>query len=296
VHKLRRILTAPFRWLRRLILAVTGFLSRQGHRLHDFFTDVPGDRPITDSFQQAIESPAELLPHLDALRKHLLRALIFMGLTTALSFVFSSQILAWLAVPLEGGIKSLMAIEVTEPLSTLMRISLLTGFVLALPYLAFEVWLFIAPALHPRSRLWGLLAIPAVLLFFLAGIAFAYYVILPTGIPFLLGILGLPAQIRPASYISFTTGIMFWIGVSFEFPLIIFLLASLGWLSYKTLVQQWRLAVVIIAVVAAIITPTIDPVNMSLVMLPLLLLYLLSIGLAYLANARRGSVTPVETG
>jgi sec-independent protein translocase protein TatC len=295
VYKLRRILTAPFRWLRRRFLAIIHYLSRQFRRLHDFFTDIPVDRPLADSFQQAFESPVELLPHLDALRKHLLRALLFMGITTTLSFVFSSQILAWLARPLEGGVQALMAIEVTEPLSTLMRISLLSGFVLALPYFAFEVWLFIAPALHPRSRLWGLLAIPAVLIFFLSGIAFTYFVILPAGIPFLLGILGLPAQIRPASYISFTTGIMFWVGISFEFPLVIFLLASLGWLSYKSLVQQWRLAVVIIAILAAIITPTIDPVNMSLVMLPLLLLYLLSIGLAYLANVRRVPAKPAET-
>jgi sec-independent protein translocase protein TatC len=291
VARLRQIITAPFRWIGRRFRGIPRFFKSRGQAIREFFSDVPEDRPIGDTFQQALERPIELLPHLDALRKHLLRAVLFLVATTAFSFVFSEQILAWLAIPLEGGIESLMAIEVTEPLSTLMRISLLAGFALALPYLAFEVWLFIAPALHPRARLWGLLAIPAVLIFFLGGLAFSYFVILPTAIPFLLGILGLPTQIRPASYISFTTGIMFWIGISFEFPLIIFLLASLGWISYKTLIQQWRLAVVIIAVLAALITPTIDPVNMSLVMLPLVLLYILSIGLAYLANTRQENAT-----
>ncbi len=279
----------------RLFHKIGQSISSGLRRFRDFFSEVPQDRPLGDSFQQVMESPSDLLPHLDALRKHLLRALLFMAMTTAISFAFSSQILAWLAQPLEGGVESLMAIEVTEPLSTLMRISLLAGFALALPYLVFEVWLFIAPALSPTARIWGLLAIPAVLFFFLGGIAFTYYVILPTAIPFLLNILGLPTQIRPASYISFTTGIMFWIGIAFEFPLIIFMLASLGWITYKTLIQQWRLAVVIIAIISALITPTIDPVNMSLVMLPLILLYILSIFLAYLANGRQRSAEPEIT-
>lgn len=289
MQTVRRIITTPLRFLDRIYRAVKGFFSRIFQSVNSLFTDAPEERFIGDAFQTVIEQPVTLLPHLDALRKHLLRVLLVMALTTALSFTFSQQILTWLTQPLEGGIESLMAIEVTEPLSTLMRISLLSGFVLALPYMAFETWLFLAPALHPKSRLWGLLAIPAVLLFFLGGLSFAYYVILPTAIPFLLGILGLPAQVRPASYIGFTTGLMFWIGVAFEFPLIIFLFASLGWLSYKTLAQQWRLAVVIIAILAALITPTIDPVNMSLVMAPLLVLYLFSIGLAYIANLRRSS-------
>jgi len=279
----------------RLFHKIGQSISSGLRRFRGFFSEVPQDRPLGDSFQQVMESPSDLLPHLDALRKHLLRALLFMAMTTAISFAFSSQILAWLAQPLEGGVESLMAIEVTEPLSTLMRISLLAGFALALPYLVFEVWLFIAPALSPTARIWGLLAIPAVLFFFLGGIAFTYYVILPTAIPFLLNILGLPTQIRPASYISFTTGIMFWIGIAFEFPLIIFMLASLGWITYKTLIQQWRLAIVIIAIISALITPTIDPVNMSLVMLPLILLYILSIFLAYLANGRQRSAEPEIT-
>ena len=296
MQTVRRILSAPFRFIGRIFRAVRTIFSKIYQPIQQFFTYEPEDSFIGDTFQTVVEHPVELLPHLNALRKHLLRALLVMALATAISFTFSQQILTWLAVPLEGGIESLMAIEVTEPLSTLMRISLLAGFALALPYLAFEVWLFVAPALHPKSRLAGLLAIPAVLLFFLGGIAFTYFVILPAAIPFLLGILGLPAQIRPASYISFTTGIMFWIGIAFEFPLVIFLFASLGWVSYKTLIQQWRLAVVIIAVISAFITPTVDPVNMSLVMAPLLFLYLFSIGLAYLANMRQDSAKSVEPG
>ena len=130
----------------------------------------------------------------------------------------------------------------------------------------------------------GLLAIPIALLFFLGGMAFAYFIMLPVALPFLLNFAGIHTIPRPTSYMSFVTSIMFWIGLAFEFPLVIYILAALHFVNARTLAKQWRLAVVIIAVAAAAITPTVDPVNMSIVMGPMILLYFLSIGLAYLAN------------
>jgi sec-independent protein translocase protein TatC len=88
---------------------------------------------------------------------------------------------------------------------------------------------------------------------------------------------------RPSSYISFVTGILFWIGVTFEFPLVVYVLTLMGIVQPKSLLKHWRIAVVIIAVIAAAVTPTTDPVNMSLVMGPMILLYFTSIGLGYLA-------------
>src|SRR6185369_1276865 len=92
----------------------------------------------------------------------------------------------------------------------------------------------------------------------------------------------------PNSYFSFVTGLMFWIGISFEFPLVIYVLTAIGFVKPQILAQQWRFAIVIIAIVAAAITPTVDPVNMSLVMIPMSLLYFVSIGLSYIAYAGRG--------
>ena len=83
------------------------------------------------------------------------------------------------------------------------------------------------------------------------------------------------------------TGLMFWLGVFFEFPLVIYILTSMGLVQPKVLAQQWRLAIVIISIIAAIVTPTVDPVNMGLVMLPMSLLYFISIGLSYIAYAGR---------
>ncbi len=248
------------------------------------FTKGEGDTPLPDVVSKVFEQPGITLEHLDALRKHLFRAIIFLAATTAASFTFNQNILAFLAAPLEGGMESLIAIEVTEPIGTVMRVALLAGFTMAFPYIAYQIWLFIAPAIISRkNRVFSLLAIPVASLFFLAGVAFAYYVMLPTALPFLLNFMGIKTIPRPSSYVRFSTGLLFWLGMAFEFPLVIYLITKLRWIKPKMLLDQWRLAIVIIAVVAALITPTIDPVNMSLVMGPLTVLYFISIAFAYIA-------------
>ena len=270
-----RILTAPFRWIGVLL-----------SELSQFLTEEPEDTPLGDSFQKAVEHPQDLLYHLNALRKHLFRAIGFLFLTTVLSFAFTSQIIDFLAQPV-GGIGKLIAIDPTEPIGVFMRVALLSGFALAFPYIALELWLFAAPGLRKDSRLFALAAIPVATLFFLGGMAFAYFVMMPRALPFLLNFMGLTTQARPSSYIRFVTGVMFWIGVAFEFPLAIYVLARIGLVRGEMLAHQWRLAIVIIAVAAAAITPTVDPVNMALVMGPMIVLYFLSIALAYLAQRGR---------
>ena len=180
-----------------------------------------------------------------------------------------------------------------------MKVALLSGLALSLPYIAFEFWLFAAPGLRPRSRSFGLVAIPLATLLFLCGMAFAYYVMMPAALTFLLDFMGIQAQLRPASYFSFVTGVMFWIGISFEFPLVIYALTSIGFIKPKILAEQWRIAIIIIAILAAAITPTVDPVNMALVMGPMTLLYFISIGLSRIAyrgriRHERASAIPEE--
>lgn len=282
-----RILSAPFRFIGWLSRQIYGWFKNIRKDISDFFREDPEDSPIADTIQKTIDTPEELFSHLDALRKHLLRSVIVLGITIAFSFAFSQQILEFLTQPLEGGIAALIAIEVTEPISTLMRVSLLSGFALALPYIIFELFLFIAPGLRPHSRIWGLVGIPITVIFFIGGMAFAYFVMIPAALPFLLNILGIQTAIRPSSYIGFVTSLMFWVGIAFLFPLVIFILAGMGIVTAKTLSSQWRLAIIIIAIVSALITPTIDPVNMALVMAPMIVLYFLSILLASIAQRRR---------
>jgi sec-independent protein translocase protein TatC len=270
-----RILTLPFRWTRNVF-----------QEIRQFLTEVPEDTTLSDSIQKAVEHPGDLLFHLNALRKHIFRAMAVFILLTIVSLAFATQVVDFLAQPV-GGIDALIAIDPTEPINTVMRVSLLTSFAVSFPYIALELWLFAAPGLSPDSRLFGLAAIPIATLFFLAGMAFAFFVFLPTAVPFLVNFMGFTTQVRPASYIKFVTGIMFWIGIAFEFPLIIYVLARVGIVRGKVLAEQWRLAIVLIAILSAMITPTVDPISMMLVMAPMIFLYFLSIGLAHMAERSR---------
>jgi sec-independent protein translocase protein TatC len=281
-----RIITAPFRFVGRVFAAFWHWIARTSGAIDAFLTEEPEDEPLPDTFAKTVENPMGLFEHINALRKHLFRAVIFMACTTVVSFIFASKLIDLLAKPI-GGISALRAIDVTESIGTFMRVALLSGFALALPYIVFELWLFAAPGLSKRSRIIGLIAIPAVVIFFLGGIAFTYFVMMPTALQYLLNFMGIITIPRPSTYIGFVTSLMFWIGVAFEFPLVIYVLASMGLIKAKALAKQWRIAIVIIAVVAAAITPTVDPINMSLVMLPMILLFFVSIGLAYLAQRGR---------
>lgn len=221
--------------------------------------------------------------HIEELRKRLLYALIALGVGTLISFAFADQIIAFISQPI-GGLANLQSIEITENLGVFMRVSLLCGFVISLPVILYELLAFILPGLHPNERRWVFWTIPAVTVMFLLGAAFAFYVMLPAAIPFLTNFLGVKTVPRLSNYISFVTSLMFWIGVSFQAPLIIFFLAKLKLVDAKTLAKQWRLAFVLIAIIAAMVTPTVDPVNMSLLMLPLILLYWISVLLAFIAR------------
>jgi sec-independent protein translocase protein TatC len=199
--------------------------------------------------------------------------------------IFSDFLLALISLPI-GGFENLLSIQVTENLSVYFRITMLGGFILALPFILLQLIFFVSPGLKKTERLWLFRAIPLATLLFCGGVLFAYFVMLPTAIPFLVEFPGPEVLPKWRDYVSFVTNLLFWIGISFETPLIMFVLAKLGIISAKGLLKQWRYAVIFIAVIAAVATPTPDPVNMALLMAPLLLLYLLGILLA--SFARKG--------
>jgi sec-independent protein translocase protein TatC len=192
----------------------------------------------------------------------------------------------YLATPI-GGLTNLQAIEVTEEIGVYMRVALTSGIVISLPFTAFGFWRFAATGLKVREKKFSLLAIPAATILFIGGVAFTHLVLIPAALPFLGGFTEIAQFWTAKEYFGFITGLMLWIGLFFEFPLVIFVLAYIGFVQPRVLAQQWRLAVVIIAVIAAAVTPTVDPVNMSLVMLPMILLYFVSVVLSYIAAAMR---------
>ena len=278
-------ISAPF----RLLWAIITFPFRAYRNIHHFMTEEPDEHPLMDVVSGVVTDKdirQAMMDQIEDLRKHLLRSLLGLALFVGISFAFTSPLINYLAQPV-GGLETLKAIEVTESVGVFMKVALLSGIVLALPYIAFEFWLFAAPGLRPRSRSFGLIAIPISVILFVGGMAFAYYGMMPTALEFLINFMGIQAELRPQSYFNFVTGVMFWIGVSFEFPLVIYVLTSIGFVKPKVLAEQWRLAIILIAVLAAAITPTVDPVNMALVMAPMSLLYFISIGLSFIAYRGR---------
>mgnify|MGYP001007018728 FL=1 len=224
-----------------------------------------------------------LASHLEELRKALLLSVLGLLAGVVATVFFVNPILSFLTKPI-GGLQNLHAIEVTETMSVYMRISLLGGLIIALPWIVFQLLRFISKGLKPNERKAIFPTLPFMVMLFLAGVAFAYYVMLPTSLTFFREILDVTTSIRLKSYVSFTTNLLFWIGTSFQLPLVFFILTKVGIVNPKLLVRGWRVAIVVIAVLAAVITPTGDPINMLIFMLPLFVLYLLSILLSALAN------------
>ncbi len=233
-----------------------------------------------------LETSQPLLQHLNELRQRIFKAFIAVIVTTALCFAFAQTLIDYLAAPL-GGRDALVSIEITENVAIFMRVALLGGVVLGMPFIVYQAMRFLLPGLKKREKIWLLLGVPFATGLFASGVAFTWFVMIPTAVPFLVNFLDIQTQVRPLNYFQFITSLMFWIGLFFEMPLVVMFLARLGIVKAKQLAQGWRYSVVAMAIVAAGITPTVDPVNMGLVMLPLMALYVISIVLAAIAGRRR---------
>lgn len=229
------------------------------------------------------EQEMTLMGHFNELRKRLLIILIGLAVGVIVSFAFADRAIQFLAQPI-GGLKMLQSIEITENMGVFMRVSLLGGFILSLPLTLYEIIAFVVPGLKPNERKWVFLSIPLLVLMFVGGVVFTYLVMLPAAVPFLVQFLGVTTVPRLSNYVNFVTNLMFWIGIIFETPLVVFILAKLHIVTTSLLLKGWRVAVIVSAVLAAIITPTVDPVNMALLMAPMLGLYLLSVLMSVFAR------------
>jgi sec-independent protein translocase protein TatC len=218
-----------------------------------------------------------LLEHLDELRGRLFKAAVALVIGTVLGALVASPVLEFLKQPY--GDQPFTALGPTDSVVSYFRVSLLVGGIIAIPMITYQLMMFILPGLTPKERRLLLTALPAITLLFLVGVAFTWFLLIPPAINFFAGFQPeLFANFWTADrYLGFVTALLFWMGVAFETPLVFFVVSLLGMITASALIRNWRIAVVGAAVAAALITPTIDPVNMFLVMGPLLTLYALSI-------------------
>jgi sec-independent protein translocase protein TatC len=230
--------------------------------------------------------------HLEEFRRRLMISAIAVLIGTAVAFMFHRQALKVLMEPARNILEplgtSLVYTQLTEMLGISMKVSLVGGLVLSLPVVIYELLMFVAPGLTAKERRYLLIALPGLTAAFITGIAFGYFVLIPPAIKFLLQFnsdIAAPL-IRIGNYISVIVTLLFWLGLVFETPLFMFVLAKLRVVTHKTFARWRRLALVVAFVLGAIITPTFDPINQSLVAIPIVLLYEVGIWLAWLA--RRG--------
>ena len=234
-----------------------------------------------------------IMQHLAELRRRVLICVVAVIIGSAVAFAFFEQLIELLVRPArdlnldDGG--QLVFTEVTELLTTAVKVSFVAGLVLAMPIVLYQVVMFVAPGLTGRERRYLFGFMPGAMLAFVSGVAFGYFVLTPPALHFLLtfgGDVAVPL-IRVSNIVNLMIRLLFWMGVAFETPLVMYLLAQLGIVSARGLARFRRYWVVVAFILGAIITPTFDPVNQGLVAIPLLVLYELGILLARFAGRGR---------
>ena len=236
--------------------------------------------------------------HLLELRRRLMWSAIVILVFTLVAFAFHQQILTLLMEPAQGFTdipnEKPIYTELTEFIGVAMKASLLFGFFAALPFVLFQMVMFVAPGLSPKERLYLYTLLPVSMILFLAGAAFGYRILFPPMVNFLLSFgedVATP-YIRIGDYISKMLMLLFWMGVAFDTPLVMFFLSKIGVMTPQSLAKQRRYAVVVAFILGALITPTFDPVNQTFVALPIIVLYEVGIWLARLGHRGRRSSSP----
>ena len=237
-----------------------------------------------------------LRSHLLELRRRVTYSAISVLVTTALAFVFHQQLLKFLMGPAEQFADTPLGkpiyTQLTEFIGIAAKASLLVGIFAALPFILFQVVMFVAPGLNSKERRYLYVLMPVSVLMFVAGSAFGYKVLFPPMIDFLQGFgsdVAIP-MFSIGSYVNLMLTLLFWMGIIFEMPVVLFFLAKIGVVSPEFLAKNRRYAVVLAFILGAMITPTFDPINQALVAGPIIVLYEVSVWLAKLAA--RGRRTP----
>jgi len=239
-----------------------------------------------------------LLDHLRELRKRIMRAAFFIFIFSILGFVYYDQIITTLAEPVcdlklaqssgSNNCGSLFISGVLGPLNLQVKVAFLTGVIISAPFWLYQLWAFIAPALHRKERRKSVLFIIAATPFFTLGAALAYY-ILPIAIRVLFGFTpdSLNNLVRFDDYLSFVLRIILIFGLAFELPVFLVSLNLIGVLSGKAILKPWRFAIFGITLFVAAFSPTADPLSMAALALPLILFYFGAGGIGLLVDKKR---------
>ena len=229
--------------------------------------------------------------HLDELRSRLMRSALAVGIAFLFCFYFADQIFFALAEPIRR-LKipdlTLIGTAVTEAFFTKMKISFFAAIIVALPVLLWEGWQFVAPGLYEHEKRYTRSFVLFGSFFFLAGVAFCYGIVLQKGLAFLLKryqVLQIQPAIQIGDYLSLVTRLVLAFGLMFQLPVLTFFLARVGLIDHRLLIHYFGYAVIGLAIISAVLTPP-DVISQILLIIPLTLLYGVSIGVAYAARQK----------
>jgi len=229
-----------------------------------------------------------LTEHLEELRWCLLRSVIAVLVGSTVCYFFSNAIFAFMVAPLRENLQpgqGLIGTSVTEAFFSEIKIAIAAGVLFTCPYIFYQIWRFIAPGLSGGERNLVLPFVLCATLFFLGGAYFCYRIVLPLAFKYFVeqyNTLGVLPAIRIGEYFTFFFRMVLAFGITFELPVFTFFLVRLGLWNYRLMIRSFRYAIIGIFVLAAMLTPTPDIVNQSLLALPMLELYVASIGVAYI--------------
>lgn len=229
--------------------------------------------------------------HLGELRKRFTYIAIAVVVCMIAAFIEKDYVLAILMRPLRnaGFTGDLATFGVTEAFMQILKISIYSGLLIALPFILYQFWAFIMPALYENEKRSTIPYVAFTTALFLAGVAFGYFVVLPVGLKFMVGYGGqfFNQLFQAERYFSFVSMFLLAFGCVFELPLIMMLLAWAGLVNYKQMRRVRKYAILVEAVIAMVFTPSQDPLSMALMLIPLIVLYEFGIWLARIAVSRR---------
>ncbi|MBQ1925819.1 MAG: twin-arginine translocase subunit TatC [Proteobacteria bacterium] len=242
--------------------------------------------------QKNNESEMPFYAHFAELRSRLIKSVVAVLIGAVACFSFAPALYALLATPLKAALtgpsQSLIFLSPVEPFFVYLKLSILSGVFLTLPFVFYQIWRFIAPGLYANEKKALVPLVVCSTVGFVLGAVFCYFAVLPVGLKALMGMgmtdeFAANAQISMASYYTLVVRLILAFGVVFEMPIFSYFLTKLGVITHRTLLKYWRIAVVLIFVIAAFLTPP-DVITQVALGLPMCLLYVVSIWVAKVAG------------
>lgn len=246
---------------------------------------------LVDTVRAAVTDRAELpgmslMEHLTELRKRLIHATLYLLAGFCVAYAFHVQLYGIIQKPLNDLHIALNYTHPTDPLNLYLKTALYGGAILASPFILYQLWLFIAPGMYSNEKRYVVPFMSATIVLFLSGAWFGYHWVFPGALKVLIGGFGanFHAMLTIEDYTNFFLAVILGLGVTFELPIVIFFLALFGIVDAKFLLKHIRYAILAIFIIAAIICPTPDPIGMCLFATPMLVLYFIGVGVAFLVH------------